>query len=62
MRTILDIKNRRNIYVGQLNDKLIKAPRQTTLDYYKVEYDKKEGICYWVCGRVCKCEANILKV
>ena len=39
-------KNKRNIYLGKLNDKLIKEPKQSTLDYYKVKYDDKEGIYY----------------
>ena len=37
-------KNKRNIYLGKLNDKLIKEPKQSTLDYYKVKYDKQENI------------------
>ena len=37
-------KNKRNIYLGKLNDKMIKEPKQSTLDYYKVKYDDKEGI------------------
>ena len=39
-------KNKRNIYLGKLNDKLIKEPKQSTLDYYKVKFDDKEGIYY----------------
>ena len=39
-------KNKRNIYLGKLNDKLIKEPKQSTLDYYKVKYDDKEHIYY----------------
>ena len=39
-------KNKRNIYLGKLNDKLIKEPKQSTLDYYKVKYDEKENIYY----------------
>ena len=39
-------KNKRNIYLGKLNDKLIKEPKQSTLDYYKVKYDKEENIYY----------------
>ena len=31
-------KNRRDIYLGKLNDKMIKEPKQSTLDYYKVKY------------------------
>ena len=39
-------KNKRNIYLGKLNDKLIKEPRQSTLDYYKVKYDDTKSIYY----------------
>ena len=39
-------RNKRNIYLGKLNDKLIKEPKQSTLDYYKVKYDEKENIYY----------------
>ena len=37
-------KSKKNIYLGKLNDKLIKEPKQSTLDYYTVKYDDKEGI------------------
>ena len=39
-------KNKRNIYLGKLNDKLIKEPKQSTLGYYEVKYDDQEGIYY----------------
>ena len=39
-------KNKRHIYLGKLNDKLIKEPEQSTLDCYKVKYDKQENIYY----------------
>ena len=39
-------KNKRNIYLGKLNDKLIKEPKQSTLEYYKVKYDDKDYIYY----------------
>ena len=37
-------RNKRNIYLGKLNDKLIKEPEQSTLGYYKVKYGDQEGI------------------
>ena len=39
-------KNKRNIYLGKLIDKLIKEPKQSTLGYYEVKYDDQEGIYY----------------
>ena len=38
-------ENKRNIYLTKLNNKEIKQPKQTTLDYYKIEWDEdKENI------------------
>ena len=38
-------ENKRNIYLTKLNNKEIKQPKQTTLDYYKIELDEdKENI------------------
>ena len=33
-----EYKNKRNIYVKQLNEKVIKEPKQSSLDYYQVKY------------------------
>ena len=33
-----DYKNKRNIYVKRLNEKVIKEPKQSSLDYYQVKY------------------------
>ena len=35
-------KNKRNIYLGKLNDKLIKEPKPSTLQYYNIKYDDFE--------------------
>ena len=39
-------RNKQHIYLGKLNEKLIKEPKQSTLTYYNVKYDDKEGIYY----------------
>ena len=39
-------QNKRNIYLGKLNGMMIKAPKQSTLNYYKVKYDDQKGIYY----------------
>ena len=40
-------ENKRNVYVTKLNNKEIKQPKQTTLDYYKIEWDEdKEKYTY----------------
>ena len=46
MRMTPVIKKTKNIYLGKLNDKLIKEPKQSTLGYYEVKYDDQEGIYY----------------
>ena len=33
-----EYKNKRNIYVKKLNEKIIKKPKQSSLDYYQVKY------------------------
>ena len=33
-----EYKNKRNIYVKKLNEKVIKEPKQSSLDYYQVKY------------------------
>ena len=33
-------RNKRNVYVNKLNNCEIKEPKQQTLDYYDVKYDK----------------------
>ena len=33
-----EYKNKRNIYVKKLNEKVIKEPKQSSLDYYPVKY------------------------
>jgi pyruvate formate-lyase activating enzyme-like uncharacterized protein len=35
-------ENKRNVYVTKLNNKEIKQPKQTTLDYYKIEWDENK--------------------
>ena len=35
-------KNKRNIYLGKLNDKSIKEPKPSTLQYYNIKYDEFE--------------------
>ena len=40
-------ENKRNVYLTKLNNKEIKQPKQTTLDYYKIEWDEdKEKYTY----------------
>ena len=31
-------KNKRNVYIKQLNEKAIKEPKQSSLDFYQVKY------------------------
>ena len=33
-----EYKNKRNIYVKQLNEKVINEPKQSSLNYYQVKY------------------------
>ena len=33
-----EYKNKRNIYVKKLNEKVVKEPKQSSLDYYQVKY------------------------
>ena len=35
-------KNKRNIYLGKLNEKSIKEPKLSTLQYYNIKYDDFE--------------------
>lgn len=35
-------RNKRNIYLGKLNDKSIKEPKSSTLQYYNIKYDELE--------------------
>ena len=40
-------ENKRNVYLTKLNNKEIKQPKQTTLNYYKIEWDEdKEKYTY----------------
>ena len=38
-------ENKRNVYLTKLNHKEIKQPKQTTLDYYKIEWDEDKEKC-----------------
>ena len=35
-----EYKNKSNNYVKQLNEKVIKEPKQSSLDYYQVKYNE----------------------
>ena len=39
-------RNKKNIYLNKLNEKIIKEPKLTTMSYYNIKYDDKEGIYY----------------
>ena len=33
-----ECKNKRNVYIKKLNEKVIKEPKQSSLDFYQVKY------------------------
>lgn len=37
-----EFKNKRAVYLTKLNNKEIKQPKQTTLNFYEIEYDEDE--------------------
>ena len=37
-RESTEYKNRRNVYIKKLNEKVIKEPKQSSLDFYQVKY------------------------
>ena len=39
-------ENKKNVYLTKLNNKEILQPKQTTLDYYKIKYNKKDKVYY----------------
>ena len=45
-RESTEYKNKRNVYIKQLNEKVIKEPKQSSLDFYQVKYiEKNQEIC-----------------
>ena len=39
-RESTEYKNKRNVYIKKLNEKVIKEPKQSSLDYYQVKYNE----------------------
>ena len=37
-RESTEYKNKRNVYIKKLNEKVIKEPKQSSLDFYQVKY------------------------
>ena len=37
-RESTESKNKRNVYIKKLNEKVIKEPKQSSLDFYQVKY------------------------
>ena len=37
-RESTESKNKQNVYIKQLNEKVIKEPKQSSLDFYQVKY------------------------